>query len=51
MAVKIHFFTKYQVGKIMAPRKSREDHSYQISTLFHLYIERISPQKIENCQD
>lgn len=51
MAVKIHFFTKYQVGKIMAPGKSREDHSYQISTLFHLYIERISPQKIENCQD
>ena len=22
MAVKIHFFTKYQVGKIMAPGKS-----------------------------
>ena len=49
MAVKIHLFEKYEVGKIMAPGKSREDLSYQISTLFHLYIERISPQKIENC--
>ena len=27
MAVKIHFFAKYQVGKIMAPGKSRKDHS------------------------
>ena len=51
MAVKKNFFTKYQVGKVMAPGKRRADHSHQISTLFHIYIGRISPQKIENCQD